>query len=283
VEVQEFEREVLPELRTFVHERGEVYRPLVSVLSEPVDVLHCERVERVCAFRELRGTWSYVKARRGTPSALRVYSVRLGPLPVEGAPLYLFKNGRKVAEAKTDENGRATFRLSVSEPSVSDYTISILPRAAPFKTPLQEAFRFAVWFVTCRVTNRTDRWWRTAGRSFTGELPRMFFHRAPHTVIGLAAPFGTQTFIDVVPVFGERNVTLEYGISAYCNTPEPYPPHDKCVAYRRNTWWRFRIEAFNGKARKTVSGDLNLDRHLRVTFTTDDVSGRVVRPSGAET
>ena len=269
-------------MRPKIHSSRTSYRPLISIVSEPVDVLHCERADHLSAFRELRGSWTNIMARRGTPSASRLYSVRLGPLAVKDATLYLFRDEEKVSEVKTAENGRATFDLPSKEPSSYTYSVSLLPSLAPFKTPLQDNFTLSVWVVTCRVTNRTDRWWRFAGRSFTGDLPRIFW-KDPLTTIGLGSPRGTQTFVDVVPVFGDRDITLEYGISAYCSTPEPYPDRTKCLAYRTRTWWRFEVEGFNQKTRKKVSGDLNLDRHLRVTFATDDVTGRVVTPEGAET
>jgi len=283
VEVQRFEEEAIPILKPVVQTQRYSYRPLISALSEPVDVLHCESVDFMCAFKELRGSWSYVRARRGTPEASRAYSVRFGPLAARNVPVFLFKDKERIAEAKTDKNGRVVFELPAEEPAANVYTVSLLPKLTPFKNPLQDIFKFTVWLVTCRVRNRTDRWWRLAGRSFTDELPRIFWREAPWTVIGLAAPYGTQIFVDAVPVFGDRAVNLRYGISAWCNTPEPYPPREKCLAYRRNTWWRFEVEAFNGKVRKKVSGDLNIDRQLRVTFTTDDVRGEVVRSAGAET
>ena len=281
VEVQEFEKEAIP-IESVIQSFSISYRPFISVLGEPVDVLHCDEAKLTCAFKELRGSWSSVKARPGMPSASRTYAVRVGPLAAPKAKLYIFKDSQRIGETETDEKGRATINLSADEPSTATYTVSLLPVVAPFKTPFQDSFAFTVWLVTCKVTNRTDRWWRFVGRSFEESLPRIFW-RNPRFTIGLAAPYGTQVFVDVVPVFSDKNITLEYGISAFCNTEEPYPPHDKCVRYRRNTWWRFEIEAFNGKEIKKASGDLNLDRHLRVTFYHDRIESRVIRPAGAET
>ena len=282
MEVQNFETEGLPLLKPKIHSSRFSYRPLVSILAEPVDVLHCERAGLASAFKELSGRWTYIMAKPGIPSASRAYSVRLGPLTVKDATLHLFRDGEKVSEVRTDENGRASFNLPSKEPSSYTYSVSLLPELAPFKTPLQDSFPLSVWLVTCRVTNRTDRWWRFAGRSFTGELARSFW-KDPLTTIGLGSPYGTQTFIDIVPVFGDRDVTLEYGISAFCSTPEPYPDRTKCLAYRTRTWWRFEVEGFNVKTRETVQGDLNIDRHLKVTFTSEDIRGEVIKPPGAET
>jgi len=282
-EFQTFEEEAFPLLTPTVHEHLVTYRPLFSLLSEPIDVLHCEEVRTKCALKELRGTWTNVQARKGEPSSERHYSVRFGPLGVRDARLRLFSEGKLVEEKITDSEGRASFTLPSSEPTRKAYQTTLLPSPAPVKTPLQEQFELTVWLVTCKITNRTDRWWRFAGRTFEISLPRKFVDELPISIIGLTAPYGTQIFADIVPVFGDRNITLEYGISAWCNTPEPYPPAEKCREYRRNTWWRFEVEAFNGETRKSVSGDLNLDRHLKVTFSTDDISGEVVRPSGADT
>ena len=106
-------------------------------------------------------------------------------------------------------------------------------------------------------------------------------------MIGLAAPYRLgrvwPAFIDIVPVFGDKAVTLEYGVSAYCNTVSPRPSHEECIRARRNTWWRFEVEAFNGEDKVKISGDLNLDRHLKVTLTSDSMRGEVIRPEGAET
>ena len=281
-EVQSFEEEALRLLRPKIHSSPTSYRPLISIVSEPIDVLHCERADLLSAFKELKGSWTNIMARPGTPSASRIYSVRLGPLPVKEATLHFFKDEKKFLEVKTDQNGRASLELLSREPSSSTYSVSLLPTLAPFKTPLQDSFTLSVWLVTCRVTNRTDRWWRFAGRSFTGDLPRSFW-KDPLTTIGLGSPRGTQTFVDVVPVFGDRDITLEYGISAFCNTTDPYPDRTKCLAYRTRTWWRFEVEGFNVKTRKKVSGDLNIDRHLKVTFTSEDIRGEVVKPPGAET
>ncbi len=283
VQLQQMEEEALPLLKPFVHSRAIAYKPLISVLSEPIDLLHCESSQVACAFRELSGTWSNVVARPGVASASREYSVRLGPATAPYAPVYLFRDGELAERGVTDEKGRIVFSFSTSEPSSHTYTASLTPKLVPFKTPTQESFKLTVWFVRCLIRNKTDVWWRLAGRSFEEALPRIFWREAPHSVIGLAAPSGTQVFVDVVPVFSDKSLTLEYAVSAWCNTPEPNPPADKCREYRKKTWWEFRVEAFNGKETKRVSGDLNLDRHLRVSITSDNVSATVVKPAGAET
>lgn len=278
--VQVFEEEFV---RPTVHRREVSYRPLASVLGEPVDVVHCERATCAYAMREVGGSWVTVSARPGSPSATRLYSVRLGPLRLANARLFLFRDMELASVATTDSEGRASFDLPVDRPYKARYTVSLVPAPAPFRTPFQDAFELTVWLVTCRVTNRTDIWPRFVGRSFVTTLPRIFWREAPWTVIGLAIPGGTQYFADVVPAFGDMEVTLEYGVSAWCNTEEPYPPMEKCIEYRRNTWWRFEVEAYNGSETRTVSGDLNLDRHLRVKVTSRDVRAEVVRPEGAET
>jgi len=39
----------------------------------------------------------------------------------------------------------------------------------------------------------------------------------------------------------------------------------------------------DGVSRQTVEGNLNIDRCLKVTFTTDKISGKVIKPAWAET
>jgi len=282
VEIQGFEKEILDEkIVPTVHSHSLILKPLISILSEPIDILHCESIESISAFKKLSGSWANIKARAGKPSSSREYSVRVGPMAVGDATLYLFKDDKMISEVQTDESGRAAFNLPSTEPTSDTYTVSLLPELTPI-IPLQDIFQLSIWAVTCRVRNLTDRWWRLAGRSFAGDLPRTFWGKVEHT-IGLASPFGTQVFIDLVPVFGDQAVTLEYGISAWCNTTNPYPTAEECKAARADTWWEFTVEGFNGKSTKSVKGKLNIDRHLRVRFTTSDITAEVISPEGAET
>jgi hypothetical protein len=81
-----------------------------------------------------------------------------------------------------------------------------------------------------------------------------------------------------------RHAFIANGVIVHnCNTPEPYPSREKCLEYRRRTWWTFEIEAFNGRDRKRFSHDINIDRQVKLTATADDVRSEVVRPRGAET
>jgi len=281
--LQVFEEEVLERLIPVSQEREVRYRPLVSILSEPIDVLHVDESVMRAAFKEVRGSWSSVVARPGSPYAHRLYSVRIGNIRLSNVKLFVFRDGERVGEITTDKNGNAVLSLDAKSPTSNIYTVSLLPIATPFRNPLQDVFKFTVWLVTVRVTNRTDIWWRFVGRSFQDKLPRIFWYQAPWWIIGLSAPFGTQIFIDIIPVFGDNTFTVYYGTSAQCNTPEPYPPREKCLEYRRNTWWRFEVEAYNTKTKKTASADLNVDRQLKVTFSADDISYEVIRPEGAET
>lgn len=288
VEIQGFEKDALDEkIVPTVHSHSLIYKPLMSVLSEPIDILHCESIESISAFSKLSGRWSQIKARAGKPSSSREYSVRAGPMAVGGTTLYLFKDGNMVSEVQTDEGGKAAFNLPSNKPASDTYTVSLLPELTPI-IPLQDIFQLSIWAVTCQVRNLTDRWWRLAGRSFAGDLPRIFWKKPGYT-IGLAAPLGAATarqmpvFIDLVPVFGDQSMTLEYGISAFCNTPNPYPTQEECKAARKNTWWEFTVEGFNGKSTKSVKGKLNIDRHLRVSLTADNITAEVIVPEGAQT
>lgn len=258
------------------------YRPLASMLSDPISVLHCDEAKLTSAFKELKGAWSNIVAQPSTPSALRKYSTRVGPVTVTGVTLYLFKDNQQVAEVQTDQNGEVIFAFPTNIPLSANYTVSLIPQLLGVSNPLQDVFQFSCWFVTCKVTNLTDIWWRIAGRSFTGTLER-YFDPYPARVIGLLPPFGTAFFIDIVPIFGDTNVSLVYGTTAWCNTTNPAPSAQECDAARKTTWWKFAIEAFNGKVTKQVEGKCNIDRQLKVTFTADDISGTTVVPQGATT
>ena len=285
-----FEEEVLELLRGLeVAQEKEIrYKPFMQVVSEPVNVLHCDEVYSKPAFDGLSGIWDYVTARRGSPEAYRKYSCRIGPMAIPNTPIRIFEGEKLVGEVRTDKNGVAIVEFKTSEPSTKKYTVTMLPKPAPITNPLQESIAITVWFVTCKVRNLTDVWWRFVGRGFNESPPKNFWNPAKnpkaglHT-IGLSAPYGTQTFVDIVPVFGDRNVYLEYANSAACNTPDPRPPRDVCLEARKKTWWKFTVEAFNGVSRQTVEGNLNIDRRLKVTFTTDKISGKVFRPTWAET
>lgn len=282
VEIQGFEKEALDEkIVPTVHSQSLVYKPLISVLSEPIDILHCESIETISAFKKLSGRWTNIKARAGKPSSSREYSVRAGPMAVGGTTLYLFKDGNMISEVQTDEGGKAAFNLPSNKPTSDAYTVSLLPELTPI-IPLQDSFLLSIWAVTCKVRNLTDRWWRLVGRSFVGDLPRIFWKKPGYT-IGLASSYGIPILMDLVPVFGDQSMTLEYGISAFCNTTNPYPTQEECKAARKNTWWEFTVEGFNGKSTKSVKGKLNIDRHLRVTFTTDNITAEVIVPEGAQT
>ncbi|MBW2671894.1 MAG: hypothetical protein JRD89_00595 [Deltaproteobacteria bacterium] len=278
--VQAFEEDLFPTLGTAIQEGEISYRPSTSILSEPVDVLHCDGTTAKWCFQKTLGSWRYRAARRGTATAGRSYSARIGPVPLAGMPVRLFSDGRLVKTYSTDDEGKVSLPLPVEPATRKTYTATLLDRPTGLKNPLEDVFDLAVWLVTCRSRNISDVWARFQGRSVEVDLPRAFW-KYPGFLIGLAG--FSAGWVDIVPVFGDKEVTLEYGVSAYCNTPEARPGREKCLAARPKTWWRFDIHCNNGKVEKTVSGNLNIDRHLKVRLTTDDVSGEVVIPAGAET
>jgi hypothetical protein len=282
VSLQGFEEEALStvERHARIHEFELRYRPLFHVLAEPVNVLHCDSASLTAALTDLGG-WAIRYASPGRASASRSYSARVGPLPLARAYLSLFEDGELVERAQADERGRASFSFDVSGPTKKACTVTLLPRPAPLANPLQDSFKLTAWLITVRLARTTDVWLRLVGRSFNEELPRIFWREKPWWTIGLG--FVGAFFVDLVPVFGDATMTLYYGISAWCNTPEPYPSHEKCLEYRRRTWWTFEIECFNGRDRKRFSHDINIDRQVKLTATADDVRSEVVRPRGAET
>lgn len=280
--LQEFEKGAITELDSVYHLAEITYKPLYSMLSDPISILNCDQVKTTSTFQGLGGRWAYIKARAGKPTSTRQYSTKIGPVAIPNSTIYIFKNGSLIDDKQTNSNGNILLDFSTNRPSKDQYAVSLAPELAPMNNPAQDVFGLTIWNVKCKVKNLTDRWWRWAGRNYTNELPRVFW-KYPQYTIGLASSMGLQTFIDIVPVFSDQSMTLEYGISAMCNTQDPYPSRDACIAARKNTWWQFIVEASNGHETKTVNGKLNIDRHLRVEFTSDDISGSVVAPEGAET
>jgi len=277
-------REATPTFHTYTNK----YRPMSAVLTNFTNVLSCKEVIQRCAFKTMQGKWQLRTAKAANPAADRIYSVKLMGVAAGNTPVYLLKDGEQVSETKTDSSGSALISLPVKTATTGLWTVSLTPELPPMETPLSNAFLFTTWQVTCSVKNKSDVWWRHVGRSFNEDLPRVFYKpthdpKFPIHFIGLGAPYGTQRFIDIVPIFEETDMTLEYGISAWCNTKNPRPTTEDCIEARKKTWWEYKIEAFNGKTRKTVTADLNIDHHLQVKLTTDEMTGRVVKPDGAQT
>jgi hypothetical protein len=281
-ELQVFEEVSIPDIEKFVrvHEYTLRYKPLIHIVAEPANVLHCDESVAKAALIDL-GEWVRAFAVPGSPGASRAYSVRVGPIPFARMWLNLFEDSKLVERVQTDEKGRAVLTFNVSATAKKMYTVTVLPRPLPLANPLQDTFKLSVWLVTARLAKTTDIWLRLVGRSFNERLPRIFWRESPWWVIGLG--FVGAFFADIVPVFSDMSFTLYYGISAMCNTEEPYPPREKCIAYRRNTWWTLEIEVFNGVDRKRFSHDINVDRQVKLTVTADDVRSEVIRPEGAET
>jgi len=285
-----FEEEVLELVKGLevVQEREIRYKPFIQVLSEPVNVLHCDEAYSKPAFDGLTGSWAYVVARRGSPRASRKYSCRIGPMPIPNAPIKIFEDKKLVGEVRTDRNGVAIVEFRTGEPYKKKYTVTLLPAPAPLSNPLQESVAVTIWFVKCFVRNLTDRWWRFVGRGFNESPPQVFWNpkknpKAGLHTIGLSAPYGTQMFADIVPIFGDKEIFLEYASSAACNTVDPWPPWEVCLEARKKTWWEYRVEAFNGVNKQTVKGNINIDRRLKVYFTADKIRGEVVRSPEAKT
>jgi len=155
---------------------------------------------------------------------------------------------------------------------------SSIINALPFATSIKVTF----WHVRVQSVNKTDIWARLQGRAiYRQPLPGVFWSPpsgGPAYVVGLA---GGADWREIVPVVEGMTVKYQVGVSAWCNTPDPYPPADKCCQYRKNTWWHAKI-----MARKSVKDswgtvgedDINISFHITGQFTVDSYSylGRCV-------
>jgi hypothetical protein len=138
----------------------------------------------------------------------------------------------------------------------------------------------SVWLIVTKSKNLTDVWARWQGRAFFRGLPYFFWREQPSSVVGLA---GREVgYVDLVPCPDGRTIPMELGVSAYCNTPEPYPPAEKCCEYAKNTWWMVEVFATNkredvaatvkGEANRIGGDKINLDYHLKYTVDSTAVT-----------
>lgn len=253
------------------------YRP--PRLPGPV---RCESIVSRPALSEVSGDWLYYMVIPETPYAARTYSLMIGTRPLSYAPVFVFGDGTVVGTYAADEMGMLTITFPSERPRYSTYSVSPVPLHAPIKGPLHDRFEFSVWLVRCRVTNESDIHFRLVGRSFGEPLAREFWEKQPWTLVGLTSRFGVHEFADLVPVFSDAPVIVEYGVSAFCRSYLGMTSWE-CIRDRPYTWWRFEVECYNEKFRGAASARLNVDRHLRLTLTARDVRAEVIRPEGAET
>ncbi|HDN18283.1 MAG TPA: hypothetical protein ENF41_04400 [Candidatus Bathyarchaeota archaeon] len=208
------------------------------------------------------------------------------PIPHVTVTLFERYTRKKIATTKTDRNGIATFVFNSDAPTPPKSYIAVIGEKYPIRTfnnPRAYPFRVGTWLLYYKVKNETDKWLRLVGRAYDGNLPHKFWREKPRTVVGRAGTLREYVgFTDLLPVISGVEVPIEVGISAYCNTPEAYPPSDKCCEYAKNTWWRVDLYATNRPEELTetirgeknhIGGDsINLDYHLKFRATTDSVT-----------
>ena len=180
-------------------------------------------------------------------------------------------------ESKFDEQGNLSVLLQSDEPHNFKVVTSLVPlpkqvvkvhSATINSLPFASSLRVTFWHVRVRTTNKTDVWARWQGRAIWRQpLPGLFWF--PHHVgytIGLA---GYADWREIVPIIEGRTFNYQVGVSAFCNTSEPRPPHDKCCEYRKNTWWHaiiFARRKITDNWQKVGEDDINLSFHITAQF-----------------
>lgn len=181
--------------------------------------------------------------------------------------------------------------ITVTETQASPYklVVSYVPltdemaiKGPVIQTPLWVSTRITFWEVMAKTENISDVWARWQGRAiYRQPLPCLFWRDVGYTV-GLA---GSSKWRDLVPVFENQTVYYMVGVSAWCNTSNPYPPESECCAARQNTWWQSTIYARNtveNDLQELGSDQINLSYHNTASFTTSGANylGRCVSPDG---
>lgn len=195
--------------------------------------------------------------------------------PLQNIPVtfYDLTANKKISTKATDSRGYTTQNITYPTPTKKiivsfigeEYTpiVEVIPGLSA-KTVL------SVWLIKLVSKNISDTWMRLQGRALGHELNRLFWREQPWTTIGLA---GWLEFIELIPVVSGQTIRYEVGVSAWCNTPEPFPPKEKCEEYRKNTWWQFDLYASNSPSepKHVGGGKINIDSHLVYELTANSV------------
>jgi len=264
------------------------YKPRISILRllrsriSP-NFINLTEVTSNTVLKELIGTWAAQTASPGRTAFCRPkFVITAYGKPMSRVTVSLFSGDVVIAKSETDENGEVSFDLAYSDPGVYNY-VAVIGERKPLilsGNPRAYPFTVTVWLIVTKSRNLTDRWARLQGRSFFRKLPVYFWREMPISVVGLAGR--NVGYVDLVPCITGASIPMEIGVSAYCNTPEPYPPKEKCCEYAKNTWWRVDVYATNNpkdvtatlKGEKNhIGGDkINLDYHLKYTITSTGVT-----------
>jgi hypothetical protein len=208
---------------------------------------------------------------------------------IKDAPVWTYLVNKDKNEVISEDRGRfdsqALFNYTVNSSEAGSYAVVASMTPLPKEIVLREPNRLdtasvdvTFWEVRAVTQNISDIWARWQGRSiYRQPLPQLFWHYPGYTV-GLA---GSSFWRDVFPVVGNESVEYMVGVSAWCNTWDPYPTEAECCAARRSTWWNSTIEARRvaGSEWTTLGSDqINLSYHNSATFTTSSATynGRCV-------
>ena len=236
---------------------------------------------------------------------LRAYLAKFADLEYEGKSLvqlvytgpagrrlyvYTSTDGREWEEEVTSFNnkGYAYVNIFSKEPAVVSLVASLRPmtefmlgrKEILSLLPLVDYRLITFWLLRVRTTPISDRWARWQGRAIWRQpLPCQFWF--PHHVGYTTGLAGGVDWYEVVPAVTGIGFKYQVGVSAWCNTPDPYPPMGACCEARKNTWWKAEIYAKKGPRDKWgyVGGDkINISFHITAEFNTDGYSykGRCV-------
>jgi len=208
---------------------------------------------------------------------------------IKDAPAWIYLVDRNTNEVVSEDRGRfdsqALLNYSVNSSDAGSYSVvtsmTPLPKEVVLRRPNRldiASIDVAFWEVRVITERITDKWARWLGRSiYRQPLPQLFW-RYPGYRVGLA---GWGIWRDIIPVVGSNSVEYMVGISAWCNTEEPYPVEGLCCDARQYTWWSSNIDARKvaGGAWTVLGTDqINLSYHNSATFTTSSATynGRCV-------
>ena len=209
------------------------------------------------------------------------------PLSNTDITLFNFETGERIGTIKTDENGKAIYHLSASEPGSGNILAIIGERDKmplfPTVNPFADIKPFSFWYIVIKATALKDRWARHCGRALFTELP-VTFYRYRRYILGVLARY--YTFAEIIPVAGTQRLRYEVGISAWCDTAKANPTHEECC--KNLAWWDVKIYATNDKRRiddakkghpdLLIGGDkINIKYHLVYWITPQSVTydGRI--------
>jgi len=283
--VQKFEKEDLEIVRK------EASRSNILVSETPEQRLHVKFIKTTPTV--ISAVLKHLSYEFGTPftkpttkpsEIVLTSNVSVFGIPIPNVKITYFdeKTKEPIGYSITDEQGNAKLMVRSDEPkelSVVSMIGERYPMLDAALSPLADRRRLAFWFVVVIAEPVRDRWARYIGRSINESLPYRFWKEKPRTVLGILG--GRTKFADLIATCDARHVTLEIGISAYCDTSDPSPSHDECC--ENLAWWRVNVyatknpkevkEVLLGKDEFLVGGDyINIDYHLEFMFTPDSAT-----------